>query len=236
MQRYPRSARNTIWSSHASLFKGEPWLKTIGWPAPQSLKEISVPSPTVMVCRVLDTVARSFSPTLRLKSEFKTRLRVHEGSKQFAVPILHVPRLVPPSLEQRLEPLLRFRPRQRRRERREAVKEAVGGWQRDVVDEFFRCCDGAPVEAGNPARECIHEAVQFLVRKRPIDVSVSFSGLAVEVVRTEHDFQRAPSADEAGKAPGAAPPGVHARADFHLRQGRVLSRGESHVAGEAGRA
>ena len=45
----PRSARNTIWSSHASLFNGEPWLKTIGWPAPQSLKKISVPSVTVMV-------------------------------------------------------------------------------------------------------------------------------------------------------------------------------------------
>src|SRR5260370_40967840 len=127
MQPYPRSARNTIWSSHASLFKGEPWLKTIGWPAPQSLKKISVPSPTVMVGRVLATVAPSFIPLLRLKSDSKTRLRVHERSEQFAGPILHVPRLVPPSLEQRLEPLLRFAPRQRRRDRREPVQEAVGG-------------------------------------------------------------------------------------------------------------
>src|SRR5258708_28641206 len=185
-----------------------------------------------MVCRVLATVAPSFIPLLRLKSDSTTRLRVHERSGQFAVLILHIPRLVPPSLEQRLERLLRFRPRQRRRERREAVKEAVGGWQRDVVDEFFRCCDGAPVEAGNSARECIHEAVQFLVWKCPIDVSISFSGLAVEVVRTEHDFERAASADERWKALSSAAAALHARADFHLRQGRVLSRGESHVAGE----
>src|SRR6185295_15042688 len=65
-----------------------------------------------------------------------------------------------------------------------------------------------------------------------IDVSVSFSGLAVEVVRTEHDFERATPADERRKAFVAAAAGMHARADFHLRQGRVLSRGESHVAGE----
>src|SRR5467141_746374 len=149
MQRYPRSARNTIWSSHASLFNGEPWLKTIGWPAPQSLKKISVPSVTVMVCRVLATVAPSFIPLLRLKSDPKTRLRVHERSEQFAVPILHVPRLVPPSLEQRLEPLLRLRPRQRRRERREAVEEPIRGWQRDVIDEILRRRDRAPIKAGN---------------------------------------------------------------------------------------
>src|ERR1700681_1130376 len=169
---------------------------------------------------------------LGLKPDSRSQLAVHERSEQLAVPILHVPRLVPSSLEQRLEPLLRFRPRQRGRERREGVKEALGGWQRDVVNEFFRCCDGAPVEAGNSARECIHEAVQLLVRKRPIDVSVSLSGLAVEVGRTEHDFERAASADERWKALGAAAAGMHARANFHLRQRRVLSRGESHVAGE----
>src|SRR6185437_1194225 len=39
-------------------------------------------------------------------------------------------------------------------------------------------------------------------------------------------------ADERRKAFVAAAAGMHARADFHLRQGRVLSRGESHVAGE----
>ena len=51
---------------------------------------------------------------------------VHECSEQLAVPILHIARLVQSSLEQRLESLLRFRPRQRRRERREAVEEPVG--------------------------------------------------------------------------------------------------------------
>src|SRR5258708_25628713 len=162
----------------------------------------------------------------------RTRLAVDERSEQFAVPILHVTRLVPSSLKQRFESLLRLRPRQRCRKRRQAGEEPVGRWQRDVVDEILRCRDRAPIKAGNSARECIHEAVQLVVRKRPIDVSVSFSGLAVEVVRTEHDFERATPADERWKAFSAPAPGMHARADFHLRQGRVLSRGESHVAGE----
>jgi hypothetical protein len=56
----------------------------------------------------------------------RAKLGVHECSEQFAVPILHIARLVQSSLEQRLESLLRFRPRQRRRERREAVEEPVG--------------------------------------------------------------------------------------------------------------
>jgi hypothetical protein len=135
------------------------------------------------------------------------QLRVHERSEQLAVPILHVPRLVPSSLEKRCESLLCFRPRQRRGKRREAVKEPVGRWQRDVVDEILRCRDRAPIKARNSARERIHEAVQLVVRKRPIDVSVSFSGLAVEVVRTEHDFERATPADERRKAFVAAAAG-----------------------------
>src|SRR5271170_2976260 len=37
MQRYPRAARKIIWSSKASALSGQPWLKTTGWPSPQTL-------------------------------------------------------------------------------------------------------------------------------------------------------------------------------------------------------
>src|SRR5207249_10471440 len=80
--------------------------------------------------------------------------------------------------------------------------------------------------------ERIHETVQLAVRKRPIDVSVSFSGLAVEVVPTEHDFECATAANEKWEAFGTAAAGMHSRPDFDLSQGRVLARCESHVARE----
>jgi len=44
----PRAARNTIWSSHASLFNGEPWLKTIAG-RPPILEEDFGAIVTVMV-------------------------------------------------------------------------------------------------------------------------------------------------------------------------------------------
>lgn len=90
----------------------------------------------------------------------------------------------------------------------------------------------APIEAGNSTRDYVDEAVQLAVCKRPIDVPVSFSGLAIEIVRTEHDFERTPPADQRWKALGGAVAGMHARADFHLGQDRVLARRESHVAGQ----
>ena len=37
MHRKPREARKSIWSSKASELSGQPWLKTTGWPVPQSL-------------------------------------------------------------------------------------------------------------------------------------------------------------------------------------------------------
>src|SRR4029077_2340640 len=100
--------------------------------------------------------ASTFIAFLRLKLDARSGLAVHEGSEQLAVPILHVPRLVQPSLEQRLKSLLCFRPRQRRCTRWEAVEEAVGGRQRDVVDEILRGRDRTPIKAGDSARKCIH--------------------------------------------------------------------------------
>src|SRR5690348_236064 len=83
-------------------------------------------------------------------------------------------------LQQGLDLLLRFRPRQRGLKGVEGVEESVGGWQRDLVNEILRCCDSTPVERSDPAREHVNEAVQLRVRKCPVDVSVSFRGIPVE--------------------------------------------------------
>jgi len=84
----------------------------------------------------------------------------------------------------------------------------------------------------DPARERIHKAVQFQVRKRPVDVSVSLRRIAVEVVRAEDDFERAAAANEMWKAFRTAAAGMQSDPDFGLAQSRVLARGETHVAGE----
>ena len=100
-----------------------------------------------------------------------------------------------PALQESLDSLLRFRPRQGVLKGVEGVEEPVGGWQRDLVDETLRRRNGTPVEGGDPARERIDEAVQLSVRKCPVDVAVSFRGVAVKVVRAENDFERAAAAD-----------------------------------------
>ena len=93
-------------------------------------------------------------------------------------------------MQQILDSLLRFRPSQRGLKRSDGGEEPVGGRQRDMVDEILRGGDGTPVEGGDPARECIDEAVQLSVCKCPVDVSVSFSRVAVEVLRAKDDFER----------------------------------------------
>src|SRR5467141_3021865 len=101
-----------------------------------------------------------------------------------------------------------------------------------MVDEILRGGDGTPVEGGDPARERVDEAVQFGVWKCPVDVSVSFRGVAVEIVRAENDLERAATADQMWEAFRAAAAGMHSHPDFRLAQSRVLARREAHVAGE----
>ena len=136
------------------------------------------------------------------------------------------------ALQQILDSLLRFRPRQRGLKRSDSGEEPVGGRQRDMVDEILRGGDGTPVEGGDPASERVDEAVQFGVWKCPVDVSVSFRGVAVEILRAENDFERSPAADQMGKAFCTAAAGMQSYSDFWLAQSRVLARREAHVAGE----
>src|SRR5437879_6441609 len=104
------------------------------------------------------------------------------------------------ALQQSLDSLLRFRPSQRDLKGGDGVEEPVGGRQRDMVDEILRGGDGTPVEGGDPARERVDETVQFGVWKCPVDVSVSFRGVAVEIVRAENDFERPTATDQMWKA------------------------------------
>src|SRR6266702_1045361 len=97
---------------------------------------------------------------------------------------------------------------------------------------MLRRRDRTPIEGGDPEREHIDEAVQFRVRKCPVDVTVSFRGVAVEVVRAENDFECAAAADQQWEAFRTAAAGMHAHADFGLAQSHVLARREAHVAGE----
>src|SRR5260221_13455674 len=94
------------------------------------------------------------------------------------------------ALQQILDSLLRFRPSQRGLKRSDGGEEPIGGRQRDMGDEILRGGDGTPVEGGDPARERLGEAAQVRARKCPADASLSFRGVAVEIVRGANDFAR----------------------------------------------
>src|ERR1700736_1409029 len=101
-----------------------------------------------------------------------------------------------------------------------------------MVDEILRRGDGTPVEGSDPARESVDEAVQFGVWKCPVNISVSFRGVAVEIVRAENDFERPTAADQMRKTFRTAAAGRQSPPDFGLAEPRVLARREAHVAGE----
>ena len=126
-------------------------------------------------------------------------------------------------MQQIVDSLLRFRPSQRGLKRSDGGEQPVGGRQRDMVDEILRGGDGTPVEGGDPARESVDEAVQFGVWKCPVDVSVSFRGVPVEVVRAENDFERPAATDQVWEAFRTAATGMQSDPDFGLAS-RVFSR------------
>src|SRR4029077_18323635 len=128
--------------------------------------------------------------------------------ERFGPPILEAGVPLQSMLEQCLDSLPRFGPGQRGLKGVERVEEPVGGRERDLVDEILRCREGTPVEGGDPARERVDEAVQLGVWECPVDVSVSFRGVAIEIVRAENDFERAAAADQMWEAFGTAAAGM----------------------------
>src|SRR2546429_5389637 len=101
-----------------------------------------------------------------------------------------------------------------------------------MVDRILRGGHGTPVEGGDPARQRVDEAVQFGVWKCPVDVSVSFRGVAVEIVRAENDFERPTATDQMWKTFRTAAARMQSHPYFGLAESRVLARREAHVAGE----
>jgi hypothetical protein len=102
------------------------------------------------------------------------------------------------ALQQILDSLLRFRPSQRGLKRSDGGEQPVGGRQRDMVDEILR---PRRWHAGRRRRSGARErrrAVQFGFWKYPVDVSVSFRGVAVEIVCAENDFERPAATDRSG--------------------------------------
>ena len=128
-------------------------------------------------------------------------------AEKFRPAFLEIAILLEPALQQSLDALLRFRPRQRGQKRVEAVKEPIGTWQGDLINEVLRGRDRTPIEGRDPARERVDEAVQLGVGKCSVDIPISFRGIAVEVVRAEHDFKRPTAADQRGRRSVPPPPG-----------------------------
>src|SRR5439155_5074625 len=160
------------------------------------------------------------------------RLRLDERAEHLGPSFLEVEVALQSTLQQHTDSPLRFGPRQRGPKGGDGVEEPVHGRQRNLVDETLRGGDGAPIEGGNSARERIDEAVQLGVWERPVDISVPFRGVAVEVFRAENDFERAAAADQMWEAFGAAAAGMHSYPDFGLPESRIVTRRQAHVTGE----
>src|SRR4029077_6367439 len=96
--------------------------------------------------------------------------------------------------------VLGFGPRQCCPKRSESVQEPIEWRQRDLVDEILCCGEGASIERADPAREGVDEAVQFGIRKRSVDITVSFRGIPIKVVGAQNDFERPTASDQMGKA------------------------------------
>jgi len=74
----------------------------------------------------------------------------------------------------------------------------------NLINEILRRCDRTPVEGSDPARKRIDETVQFHIRNSTIDVSVTLSRVAIEIIAAENDFERAPTAYQMREPLGTA--------------------------------
>src|SRR5690349_19504383 len=172
-----------------------------------------------MLCRLQSKFASSASLHIATRS-----LRVKQRAEYLGPASFEVAVSLESALQQILDSLLRFRPRQRGLERGDCIEEPVGGRQRDLVHEIFRGGNCTPVKGGDPPRERVDEAVQLRIRKCPVDVSISFRSVAVEVVRAENYFERATAPDQMGKAFCTTAAGMQSHADFGLPQSGALAR------------
>src|SRR5882672_12162410 len=123
-------------------------------------------------------------------------------------------------------------PRQCGLEGVKSVKKVVGGRQRALVDQILGRRDGTLVEGGDPSRERVDKTIQFRFWKRSVDISISLRGIAIEILRSKNDFERAATTNQMRQTFSAAAARVQSYPDFRLAQERVFSRCKSHVASE----
>src|SRR6266404_3926713 len=155
-----------------------------------------------------------------------------EVAEDLGPPFLEVSVPLQSALQHCLYSVLGFGPSQRCPKRSEGIEEPVGRRQRNLVDEILRGGEGSSIEGGDPAREGVDEAVQFGVRKRSVDITVSFRAIAIEVVGAENDFERPAAANQMGQALCASTARMQTDTKLGMAESRVLARREAHVAGE----
>src|SRR6266481_7923026 len=136
-----------------------------------------------------DEVRLNPQPQFWRSSRHTLLVRLDEVAEDLGPPFLEVSVPLQSALQHCLYSVLGFGPSQRCPKRSEGIEEPVGRRQRDLVYEILRGGEGTPVEGSNPARKSFDESVQFGVGKRSVDITVSFRGIAIEVVGAENDFK-----------------------------------------------
>lgn len=63
----------------------------------------------------------------------------------------------------------------------------------------FRIRDGSPVKSGDARCKRVDEGIELVVCERTVHVTILLGQFAVDVVGSEQDFKRAPSAHQPGK-------------------------------------
>src|ERR1700729_4043202 len=102
-------------------------------------------------------------------------------------------------------------------------------WQACQIDETLRRRDGFAVERRNAPGKFINEAVEFGIRKRPIDVTISLRQVTVDVICSQQYFERPATPREAGQSRHRPTSRRETDADFPVRQNRIFSACEADV-------
>src|ERR1700730_5109436 len=105
-----------------------------------------------------------------------------------AEPIFDVAGAMEATLHQRLDPLLTGRTSERGEERIPFRLDFRIGWQTRNVDKTLGLCDRLLVERRDAHGEGIDKGIELRVRKRAIDVAVTFGEIAMDVLGAEQYF------------------------------------------------
>src|SRR4051812_1218364 len=141
------------------------------------------------------------------------------------------PWLVKAKLHECLEPHLCRRPCNRRHARVPArrnlhIRREAG------VHKTLGVGDCPLVECRNACREGIDKPVELGIRERPVHIAISLGQFSSNVVRAEEHFQRPSAADQVRQTRHRSAAGDHPDPYLPLREHRLFSTDERHVARE----